>query len=211
MPSKIYFFESGNKIGRWTLIEDTKKYSWLCECDCGNRKIVDTHRLINGQSRSCGCLARLKNSKRMTTHGMSTSRIYCIWRGIRDRCRNKNVRMYKNYGGRGIGFCDKWLNFGGFMEDMKNGYKDNLTIDRIDNSRGYYKENCRWVDMKTQNRNRRNNKIINFNGIKKCSAEWSEITGINRATIEGRLKRGWDEERSLTTPVKHLLGPYCKS
>ena len=137
---------------------------------------------------------------------MSTSRIYRIWRGIKDRCRNSNWASYKSYGGRGITVCDKWLKFSGFMEDMSSTYKDGLSIDRINNNGNYCKENCRWATNIVQKRNTSRNRFLEYDGKKLTMAEWGEITGIGASTIEGRLNRcGWTIESALSTPKLSMI------
>lgn len=120
---------------------------------------------------------------------------------MKSRCTNTTIKAYKDYGGRGIKVCDEWLNsFEAFYDwAMKNGYADHLSIDRIDVNGNYCPENCRWATRKTQQMNKTNNLLIDFNGEKHTLAEWSEITGINRATIKSRLNAGWTIEKALTT------------
>ena len=111
------------------------------------------------------------------------------------RCNNPKDTTFKNYGGRGIKYDPKWRVFEWFYEDMKEWYSDDLTIDRIYVEWGYSKENCRWVDRKTQARNRRNNRVYKW----KCLAEWEEITWIPQKLISERLRIGWSFNRAVTT------------
>lgn len=114
------------------------------------------------------------------------------------RCNNPNQKHYKNYGGRGITVCERWLKFKLFMEDM--GVRpDGMSIDRIDNEKGYYKDNCRWTTRKTQQRNTRSNRLISFNGEIKTLAEWAEIKKLGYSTLQTRIWRGWSVERALLT------------
>ena len=131
-------------------------------------------------------------------HGMWGTRIYRIWGGMRTRCINPNSPDYKNYGGRGIKVCDRWRDFKNFYEDMKDGYKDNLTIDRINNNGNYELLNCKWRTVKQQSRNTRTN--VFYKG--KSQIEWAEEKGINPGTLCERLKNGWSWEKALNTPVK---------
>lgn len=146
-----------------------------------------------------------ENMKKVATkHSLSRSRIYRIYTNMVVRCTNSNDIEYKNYGGRGIRICDEWVDdFMAFNDwSMANGYKKNLTIDRIDNNGNYEPSNCRWVDMKTQQRNRRSNRLITINGVERTLIEWSEISGIDRATIARRINVGWDKKDWLK-PVFH--------
>lgn len=133
-------------------------------------------------------------------HGMRHTRIYIIWRAMRQRCNNPHTINYKNYGGKGVRVCDEWNNdFMSFYNwSVENGYNDTLTIDRINASGNYEPSNCRWITQKEQQNNRTNNHRILFNGELHTMAEWSDITGIKKATIGARLKKGWSVERALT-------------
>lgn len=119
---------------------------------------------------------------------------------MKRRCDNKNVKAYADYGGRGIRVCDDWSNsYVAFMEwALSNGYKETLSIDRIDNNGNYEPSNCRWVDMTTQANNRRSNVIYTYNGETHNIAEWADITGITYKTLHYRLSHGWDIGRALT-------------
>jgi hypothetical protein len=146
---------------------------------------------------SCGCLRKAGSHR---THNLSDTRLYRIWGNIKSRCYNTNIRQYKDYGARGITVCNEWLNsFEVFYEwAMANGYSEELTIDRIDVNGNYEPSNCRWITMKEQSKNRTDNHHLTHNGETKTIAEWSEITGIHRATIESRLKAGLTIEQALT-------------
>ena len=170
-------------------------YYWLCECECGNRKSVQYSKLMRGHTRSCGCLA----SEIRRKHGMSHTRLYNTWTNMKSRCTNPKDEFYKDYGGRGIKVCDEWMkSFSSFYEwAMNNGYADHLTIDRIDNDGDYTPDNCRWVDLKEQANNKRNNVTVTINGLTKTLAEWSEITGIPYKTLHVRYSRGDRGERLI--------------
>lgn len=195
---------TGQKFGRLTVIEraETKtlpsgqhKTQWLCECDCPEHRhivVMGTH-LKNGHTQSCGCFKQevSTNNKTATTHGMAYSRLYYIWNGMKRR----------KYGDRRIPVCDEWQTFEPFCEwSLSNGYADNLTIDRIDGTKGYSPDNCRWATRKIQQNNRRNNHLITYNGETHTTAEWAEIKNINYKTLMTRLWRGWSNERALNTP-----------
>ena len=133
---------------------------WLCECDCGNKKVISSDCLTMGKTKSCGCLDKEKHitSPNRTTHGLYGTRIYRIWKAIKTRCNNPNSIDYKKYyGSKGVKICDEWnYNFWKFYDwSICHGYKDNLSIDRIDPYGNYEPSNCRWVTMKVQANNKR--------------------------------------------------------
>lgn len=134
---------------------------WECKCDCGNCFITEGANLRRGRTQSCGCMkseiAKRTAKEKFTTHRLSRTRIYRTWANMKQRCNNEHNSIYAYYGGRGIKVCKEWENnFLAFYDwAIKNGYDDTLTIDRIDNDKGYCPENCRWVTMATQSRNKR--------------------------------------------------------
>ena len=136
-------------------------------------------------------------------HGMSKTSTYKSWENMIQRCSNASLKSYKNYGGRGISVCYEWTKFEKFYADM--GIKPNgCSIDRIDVNGNYDQLNCRWSTMKQQNRNRRNNRLIEFNGETMCVNEWAESLGINKRTLLNRLTNGWEIKKALTHPVRQL-------
>lgn len=172
----------------------------LCKCDCGNVKRLRASVLKCGNTRSCGCLRSEASRNRLRIHGDTESSLHKKWRSMLRRCHDKTD---KNYGAKGICVCDEWLDYRNFKEWAENsGYIDGLTIDRVDNNKGYCPENCRWADRKTQNNNTSRNHMITFNGETKTMAQWAETTGISYDAIKSRLnKHGWSVDRALTTPV----------
>ena len=189
------------KFGRLTALyrlHNTKgKTKWLCVCECGNLTEVKYGNLVFGSTKSCGCLHKEGSHH---THNKSNTRLHRIWRNIKSRCYNSNKPDYKYYGGRGIKVCDEWLNdFMSFYKwAMYNGYKDNLTIDRINGDENYSPYNCRWVNMKQQSRNRPNIKKYNINGETHCLSEWCEILGLKFNTVRNRIYNlNWSIEKAL--------------
>lgn len=146
-------------------------------------------------------MAAPKGNKNHYKHGLSHTRIDNIYKSMVSRCYNKNNSRYKNYGGRGINVCYEWLYDKNifFKWALENGYKDNLTIDRIDVDRDYCPNNCKWSTYKEQANNKSNNRLLLFNGVNHTISEWSSITGIKSQTIWARLKSGWSVERALST------------
>ncbi|MDL2273456.1 hypothetical protein LJC34_02775 [Oscillospiraceae bacterium OttesenSCG-928-G22] len=135
-----------------------------------------------------------------TKHGQKGTRLYNIWKEIKKRTSNANNPAFDYYGGRGIAMCPDWEHdFKTFYEwALSNGYSEHLTIDREDNNGDYSPENCRWVTMKVQANNRRNNRVLSYHDETHTLAEWAEITGINYNTLKHRLRLGWPPERALT-------------
>ena len=209
---------TNKKFGRWTVIKisHTKKKRnssssevyWLCQCECGTQKVLSGYVLKRGISKSCGCLQKELIKRRSTKHGMKNTRLYRIWHGIKGRCLNSKDKAYPLYGGRGVTICKEWQdNFMNFYDwAINNNYSDKLTLDRINCNGNYEPSNCRWTTMKEQQRNRRNNKLIIFNGETKCLSEWAERLDINPNSLARRLKK-MDIETALTLPNQH---PYLK-
>lgn len=198
----------GQRFGRLIALEEVGRDKqgyvlWKCQCDCGNEKIASTKYLGRGTS-SCGCIAREMKQKQLTKHGKRYTRLYATHRAIMQRCTNPNLKAYANYGARGIKICDEWKDSFEVFEKWayENGYDDSLTIDRIDHNGDYEPSNCRWVNMKTQQRNKRSNVRISYKGEEHCLSEWAEIFGIRYGTFLKRFYAGWSMERIATTPIQ---------
>jgi len=208
-PIKKRLDISGQRFGRLTALvpmRDQKgRCVWLCSCECGKCSIVITNCLLNGQTKSCGCLRRDRTRTANTRHGFSPyrnqKRIYKIWCGIKQRCTNPHLKGWLRYGGRGIQIDPEWLEFKNFCRwALSNGYGDKLQIDRIDPNGNYEPKNCRWVTPSEQQRNRTNNRFIAHRGESRTLSEWSEDTGIPGATIAYRIDvLGWPIKRALQT------------
>ncbi len=199
---------TGQRFGRLTVVtmvglNNRHMCVWLCKCDCGNELRVASSNLIWGNTKSCGCLRRDAGILKSTTHGKSGTRLYKIWAGMKKRCQNVSSHAYGRYGGRGIGVCEEWQQFSVFYDwAIKNGYRDDLTLERKDNNQGYSPFNCVWSTYKCQARNIRSNRFITHNGLTLCMSEWAERSGMERTTLWARLKSGWDMERCINTPVR---------
>ena len=184
----------GQRFGRLTVCEfeyseRLHKWFWGCQCDCGRWVKVRPYLVKNGHTLSCGCLQKERVSQSSKTHGQSSSRLYRIYNAMKSRCYNEKQANYPNYGGRGITICDEWLHsFAVFQEwALANGYSDDLSIDRIDNSKEYSPENCRWVTRVEQNENTRRNNIVTINGKTQPLSAWARERGLNYHTVSFRI------------------------
>lgn len=160
---------TGMKFGRLTVLKRAKNREtrawWFCECECGNVIEVSGKSLRKERTRSCGCYQKESTSKRFRKHGYSDKPIYNIWLSMKQRCRNKSDASYPFYGGRGIDFCDRWEKFENFLADMGDRPSPKHSLERVDNDKGYCKENCIWATFTTQARNKRMY-VVNKTGIK---------------------------------------------
>jgi hypothetical protein len=166
---------------------------WLCKCSCGTEKRIRGNDLLRGRIHSCGCLRKILVSSRVTTHGRSKTRTYKIWLGMKKRCLNKNVKQYKDYGGRGINVCPEWkTSFDAFLKDMGNAPKGK-TIERVNNDLGYSKENCVWLPKKEQSKNTRRTQHVEYNGKIFITEDLAKELGISGPTLKHRIKF-WDKK-----------------
>jgi hypothetical protein len=161
---------------------------WRCACRCGGSAVVSGGSLRGRYTRSCGCLQKERTGNANRTHGKSGTREYYIWRAMKQRCES-----HPDYAGRGIRVCSRWLrSFEAFITDMGQSPAPGFTIERLNNSKGYSPGNCAWVSQKANNRNKRNNRIIEYAGRSQCVSAWAEELGVPRETLKSRLARGWD-------------------
>jgi hypothetical protein len=199
---------TGERFGRLAVIKyagtnNHRESLWECKCDCGGSRVVRRGSLTSGDTSSCGCFRKEVMSTQYNglKHGMSKMRFYDTWKQMLQRCTNTNNANYRSYGGRGITVCDKWQTFEGFWEDMQDSYSDNLTIDRIDVNGNYEPDNCRWATRKTQRNNTRFNRFLTFYGLTLTLKQFSEKYGMSSKALDYRLKKGWDIEKALLTPI----------
>ena len=204
----------GERYGRLVVIQELETIKqpprayirrFLCRCDCGGEVIVSYSNLRNGNVRSCGCLKKDcgKGVLSKESPNQDKLRLHMIWQSMKNRCSANSGKHYKNYKLRGISVCEEWKNdFNTFYEwAINNGYYPTLSIDRIDGTKGYSPDNCRWATAKMQANNIRTNVIITYNGESHTIPEWSQITNIPSYVIRNRRNYGWNVERTLTTPV----------
>lgn len=188
----------GDKFGHWTVIDNTIQYlHWqsgdveavLCQCDCHNHteRLVYVKHLQSHHSTSCGCI---RNQK----HKLSHTKIYQQYYGMRKRCEYSKHKEYDCYGGRGISVCQEWKDsFESFYSwAMKNGFKDGLTIERIDNDKDYCPENCKFITLANQQKNKQNSIFLTYNNQTYGLKEWSKISGIKYGTLLKRYHKNND-------------------
>ena len=197
----------GDEFGRLKIVYlvqylegKTKRKGCICECKCGN--FIGPSRIHMIQSNeliSCGCYSsdihREQMIDRNTIHGDSKregrEKLYIIWAAMKDRCSNLNRDDSKYYSDKGIKVCDDWQDYTKFKTwALENGYSDGLSIERKDNSKGYNPENCIWIELKDQNKNKTTSRILEYNGEKHNITDWCRITGLCWSTIDRRLKAG---------------------
>lgn len=180
---------------------------WDCYCDCGKSIFASTGYLGNGNTRSCGCgqkkaaaLTCLKRGK----HFMKGTSLYNRWRSMLQRCYYKGHIGHKYYGGRGILVCEEWRKFEIFMQwALSNGYKESLSLDRINVDGNYEPANCRWITMRDQTNNRRCNVFISLDGRRQTVSQWATELNIFPSTLLNRLRSGWSPEQCLKTPISY--------
>lgn len=190
---------TGRKFNRLTIlsIEDEvcgKTRFAICQCECGNEKRIRLGHVKTGHTKSCGCIR--------PQHGYYNHPLYSVWEGMLKRCSDKNK---KDYHGKGVKVCKEWVSSAkAFIEwALSNGWKRGLQLDKDIKGDGllYSPDTCCFVTRSVNGRHKSNNNMIEFNGETKCLQEWSEIVGINPATIYSRLKSGWSPEKALSTPL----------
>lgn len=173
-----------------------------CKCDCGKETFPQPYALTSIRVTSCGCGRLEKITKHGQAYGKNGSKTYMAWSQMKSRCDNPNNKSHKDYGGRGIGYCDRWKDFENFFADMGEA-PVGLSLDRIYNSQGYSKENCRWATLKQQQNNRRNTKYIEYQGKNWPKQELAGKFGISPSTLMSRIQSGWPIEKALHHLVDH--------
>lgn len=208
MPRKVEDL-TGKTINGFKIVcrEQSEKegvyWKFICPI-CGGYGMAKRENLKT--NKSCGCLRKKRSSdflkERNTTHGESRTKLYVCWRNMINRTQNKNNKSYKNYGGRGITVCKEWEDFMAFKEwALQNGYKKGLTLERVDNEKGYNPDNCIWADWKTQNNNKQQSRKETYKGETKTVNQWAEEYDMSYQTLLGRLNRGMTIKQALETPI----------
>jgi hypothetical protein len=189
------------RVGRLTVLHRgkniAKQPSWVCLCDCGNETQVVASSLKSARTRSCGCLRTEVTKKTMTTHGLTNSPEYGIWSAMKKRCYDTNNQDYKNYGGRGITVCDRWVNsFANFYADL--GAKPNAySLDRIDVNGNYEPSNCKWSSLEKQANNKTTSAFYTLNGETNTIAQWARKMNIKPTLLRKRLCNGMDISKAI--------------
>lgn len=207
--------KAGDRFGRWVVLGDFLRRggrsTLVCQCECGTVKRVGVQMLHVGTSRSCGCLSSELTAARNHRHGAHGWPEYRIWSQMKSRCNNPRQEEHKNYGGRGIYVCEDWSkSFQDFIRDVGRRPNPRMTLERIDNNGPYASGNVRWAPLAEQARNKRSNRIIEFNGKAMCLSDWAANLGTTASVLRARLSRhGWSVSRALTAPVEPV-GSFMK-
>jgi len=192
-------------------LAQTKPVLWLCRCECGVEKFIDTSNLVLGRTKSCGCKKAEMVGNATRSHGKTGTAEYKTWIGIKGRCKYPYVNGYKNYGGRGISVCTEWdVSFLQFLEDMGKKPDSSYTIERKDTDGNYERGNCYWATPEEQARNKRTNRVIEFNGESMIMTDWAKRIGISVQALNQRIRRGESLDRALTAkrdenPVRQVV------
>lgn len=186
----------GQVFGRLTVVSRAGRRgndaTWNCACSCGGSTEAAASHLRRGAVTSCGCWV----ADRLTTHGLTGTRIYTIWRNMHWRCCNPSHKDYSSYGGRGISICDRWHKLENFLADMGEPPAGH-SIERKDVNGNYTPENCVWAPPEVQQNNRRNNVRLTADGKTLSLAQWERETGTSQHCIRKRLARGWSHREAI--------------
>ena len=189
----------GKKFGKLIVLKYEGNRNYLCKCDCGKEKIIKADHLLYGKTKSCGCL--VKECRSRYTHNKSKTRLYRIWRNMRNRCYWKKHPQFYLWGGKGVIVCDEWknnfLNF--YNWAINNGYNETMTIDRIDGDGDYCPENCRWVSMKEQANNTKNVRFFEYNGERGTIWFFSKKYNVSEKLMRSRIQQGWTIKDAIET------------
>lgn len=200
-PSRVAEDLTGRRFGWWTVQgkapkKKTRHLYYYCKCDCGTVSIVPSYSLRDGKSTSCGCRSIIHGHTRKGDGESWASPEYKSWDNMMKRCYNKKAKGYKNYGGRGISVCERWHDFRNFYADM-GPRPEGCTLDRLNTNESYGPENCRWATRREQDRNRRDNKVIEANGSRMIISDWATMLGVSIDWINRRLAKGYAMEEVI--------------
>jgi hypothetical protein len=194
------------QFGHWAVLRQNpeRRYSHIyydCRCACGAERTVGAMHLRSGKSTNCGCEKAKQTSLAHRTHGMTDTRTYQSWCNMKLRCDNPKAVGYQYWGGRGIGYCVRWKSFDAFLADMGPA-PDKMTLDRIDGSKDYGPDNCRWASVKTQQNNKRSNRRITYQGRTKTLSEWAEELGVDYGALKWRVDYWSDLDKVFCQPYR---------
>jgi hypothetical protein len=200
---------TGQIFGRLTVLKRVGKKGnnplWECRCICGKVRQIIAYSLTSGASQSCGCLRAERlgaaTNKRNFKHGKSESKIHNAWEDMKNRCTNLKCRSYKDYGARGIKVCQRWNDsFDAFYADTGDP-PEGLSLERIDNEKGYGPDNCRWATQKEQCNNTRRNVFLTYQGKTQTLSQWAEEYGIDRRLF-------WRKLKICKWPIEKIIDAY---
>jgi hypothetical protein len=210
---------AGDRYGRLVLLGEVagqgprSRRKWLCRCDCGVETQVVQEGLRSGNSTSCGCFQRewaSDNGRARATHGLTKHPLYKTYNGMLTRCYDPENSRFADWGGRGITVCERWHSVENFIADMAPSHRPWLTLERVDNSKGYSPANCVWASYVQQNRNRRDNLLVSYIGKNICLAEAAEIAGLPYHRVHLRIyRRNWSIPRALES--ENFQAPLLES
>lgn len=190
---------AGQRFGKLTAVSCAGKGRWVCLCDCGGSSLSSVGNLRSGNSRSCGCEKRAALGRSTTTHGKSGTPTQRIWKSMRQRCLNPSSKRYKDYGGRGIKVCERWALFANFLADMGER-PEGLSLDRRNNGGDYTPDNCYWATAAQQASNTRQNRWIEWDGIRDTLSGWARRCDCDPSTVSDRLAKHGPAH------LKHFVG-----
>lgn len=210
-------YQEGDKIGSLTFLRRIEagigRPTAIFRCPCGNELTSRIDAVKIGRTKSCGCMTSEMRSKTLTRHGHTSlkngkSTEYTSWQSMWARMTNPKHKNFQRYQQLNISICDEWESFDVFIKDMGLKPTPLHSIERIENSKGYYKENCKWATRKEQQRNKRDTTFVEYKGVKKSVPDWAETVGLSLATVYNRIvKMGWEAEKAFTTPTKNGISP----
>lgn len=202
----------GSNFGRLIVLgfagtNKSRNSLWFCRCECGLITKVQSGNLKNGTTTSCGCFMVEQMIEMKTTHGhrvnYKSSPTYASWESMSQRCNNPKYHRYPDYGGRGIQVCQRWLKFENFLADMGER-PEGKTLERKENDKGYYPENCKWATVIEQANNKRNNHFLTYEGKTQTIAQWANEIGMLRSVLSSRIHRCWSIEKALTKSIRGI-------
>lgn len=196
----------GRSFGRLMVLSEAsdRKGYWLCQCQCGNTKLVSYQHLRSGKTKSCGCLRVEKTVERNTSHNMSGSRTYSVWASMISRCYCPGSTSFKRYGAVGVMVCDRWkTSFENFLEDMGE-VPDGMSLERLNGAKLYSPESCVWATPKEQALSRKSTRWFTYGGKTMCLKDWATHLGVPYLKLYKRVVyRGWSFEKAISDTIKY--------